>query len=463
MRYDIVIQNGVIIEPRSEIQTIGNIGILNGKIARISREPLEGNETIDATGQIVCPGFVDIHSHLNTDYYAAWLSAKQGITTCLSGNCGLTQTMPMKEYLDTIEKNGYPINFATLIGHSWTLREMVGIKSPTETATPKQTEEMVRIAAQALEEGALGLSLGLEYAPGATREEYMPLVELAAKYDKLVSIHIRTDALDFAVGLKEAIDLSEKTGVRVQISHLAYQFGVHPDVTQMALIMIENAIKKGLPILCDSGMYEAFATFVNSAVFSDGWQNRYGCELSDLMISNGKYVGQRATPEIIAYIRAHEEGTIGTAFVGVLPDLALAIKQPYTMISTDAGLSDKPGNGHPQDAGTFPRAFQKLVREQGVLSIMDVVKKSTYLPAKQMGIEDRKGWIGTGADADLVIFNLKTIRDNADYVGIGQPDATPTGINYVIVNGVTIVEGEKTFPDRLPGEVLRRPNKVWTL
>ncbi len=210
MRYDIVIQNGVIIEPRSEIQTIGNIGILNGKIARISREPLEGNETIDATGQIVCPGFVDIHSHLNTDYYAAWLSAKQGITTCLSGNCGLTQTMPMKEYLDTIEKNGYPINFATLIGHSWTLREMVGIKSPTETATPKQTEEMVRIAAQALEEGALGLSLGLEYAPGATREEYMPLVELAAKYDKLVSIHIRTDALDFAVGLKKRLTCLRK-------------------------------------------------------------------------------------------------------------------------------------------------------------------------------------------------------------------------------------------------------------
>lgn len=463
MKYDLVINGGIIIEPKSNTQTRGNIGILNGKIARISRELMEGLETIDATNRIVCPGFIDIHSHLNTDYYAAWLSAKQGITTCLSGNCGLTQGMPIDHYLNTIEENGYPINFATLVGHSWTLRELVGVKSPTQTATPEQTAKMAELVEQALEEGAFGVSLGLEYSPGATQEEYMPLVKLAAKYDKLVSIHIRTDALDFAVGLKEAIDLSEKTGARVQISHLAYQFGVHPDVTQMALIMIENAIKKGLPIQCDSGMYEAFATFVNSAVFSDGWEKRYGCQLSDLMISNGKYVGQRATKEIIEYIRKNEDGTIGTAFVGVLPDLALAIKQPYTMISTDAGLSDKPGNGHPQDAGTYPRAFQKLVREQGALSMMEAVYKSTYMPAKQLGIEDRKGWIGTGADADLVVFDPKTIRDNADYVGIGKPDAPPSGIDAVIVNGVTIFEGEKTYPDRLPGQVLRKPNTIWRL
>jgi len=463
MIYDIVIKNGTIVEPRSEQQTRGNIGIKDGIISKISREEMEGKEIIDATGSIVCPGFIDIHSHLNSDLYSVWLSVSQGITTCLSGNCGMSPFIPLGEFLDSLETSGYPINFATLVGHSWTLRDMVGIQDPNATATSEQTLQMVAIAEQALEDGAFGVSLGLEYAPGATAEEYMPLVELAAKYDKLVPIHIRTDALDFAVGIREAIAMSEKTGARVQISHLAYQLGVHPEVTQMALVMIENAIQKGLPIMCDSGIYESFATYVNSAVFADGWNQRYACEISDLMISTGKYAGQRATPEILAYIRANEEDAVGTAFVGVIPDLARAIIPPYVMMSTDAGLSDKPGNGHPQDVGTFPRFFQKLVREQGVLSMMEAVKKSSYLPAIQMGISQTKGWLGSGADADIVIFNPKTIRDNADYIGIGQPDARPTGINYVIVNGVIVVAEETMYQNRLPGKILRQPNKLWSL
>ncbi len=461
--FDIVIKNGTLIEPKREIQTVANLGIKDGKIAEISRDKMEGVAEIDGTGKIVCPGFIDIHSHLNTDYYAAWLSAKQGITTTLSGNCGMTPIMPIGVYLERMEQQGYPINFATLLGHSWTLREMVGIDNPHASATRDQIERMKEIARQGLEEGAFGISLGLEYAPGARAEEYLPLVELAAKYDKLVSIHIRTDALDFAKGLQEAIQIVEKTGVRLQISHLAYQFAVHKEVMEMALSMIRNAVKKGLPILCDSGMYEAFATYVKSAVFDDGWNLRYNCEISDLMISTGKYVGQKATQEMIDEIKATEEDTIGTAFVGILPDLALAIKEPYTMISTDAGLSDKPGSGHPQDAGTFPRVFQKLVREQGVLSMMEAVKKSTYLPARQLGIEAQKGWLGTGMDADIVVFDPKMIHDYADYVGIGQPDAQPAGIEFVIVNGVEVIKGGVAQIDKKPGKILRQKNKLWTL
>ena len=463
MRYDIVIEKGTIIDPKTKLQTVGNIGIKDGKIAVVSRENLQGEEKIDAAGKIVCPGFVDIHSHLNYPLYPAWLSAKQGITTCLSGNCGLTPKLPIKEYLDEIEQQGYPINFATLVGHSWKLREMVGLTDPHDTASPRQVAEMVELAEQALEEGAFGISFGLEYSPGATEEEYLPLAALAAKYDKLVPIHIRTDALDFAKGLREAIAMMEETGARVHISHLAYQFGVHPGVTEMALCMIRNAVEKGLPLMCDSGMYEAFATYVQSAVFEEGWHKRYGVRLSDLMICSGRYVGQRCTPEIYEYVRTQETDTVGTAFVGVLPDLGLAIKQPYTMISTDAGLVENPGEGHPQDAGTFPRVFQRLVREQGVLTLMEAVEKSTYMPAKQMGIADRKGWIGKGADADLVVFDPRTIRDNADYIGIGRPDAQPDGIEHVIVNGVAMISGGAIKEDRLPGEVLRQKNHVWKM
>ncbi len=463
MLYDIAINGGTIIEPKSEVQTVGNIGIKDGKITAVTRERIEGSESIDAVDKIVCPGFVDIHSHLSFPLYPVWLSVKQGITTCLSGNCGLTPKMPVKDYLDEMERKGYPINFATLAGHSWTFREMAGIRDPHAAASPEQVAEMVKIAEQALEDGAFGISFGLEYAPGAASKEIMPLASLAARYDKLVAIHTRKDSLDFAQGLYEAVELSEKTGARVQISHLAYQFGVHAEVMRMALCLIDRAVEKKLPVLCDSGIYEAFATFVKSAVFDDGWHERYGCRISDLMISTGKYVGQRATQEIIDDIKANEEGTVGTAFVGAPPDLSLAIRRPYTMISTDAGLSDQPGSGHPQDAGTFPRVFQRLVREQGVLSMMEAVKKSSYIPAKQMGIADTKGWIGAGADADIVVFDPGTIRDNADYVGIGRPDAQPDGVEYVIVNGVIVAASGRTFEDRLPGKILRQTNKVWEL
>lgn len=463
MQYDIVINGGTIIEPKTESQTVGNIGIKDGKISVVTRERLKGREEIDARDRIVCPGFVDIHSHISFPLYPVWLSAKQGITTSLSGNCGLTPMMPIRDYLDKMEQSGYPINFATLAGHSWTFREMAGIKDPHAAASQDQIAEMLNIGEQALEEGAVGISFGLEYAPGAKWEEIEPLARLAAKYDKLVTIHTRRDSLDFAEGLYEAIQIAERTGARVQISHLAYQFGVHPEVAPMALCMIDRAVERKLPILCDSGIYEAFATFVKSAVFDDGWHERYGCQISDLMISTGKYVGRRATQDIIDDIKENEEGTVGTAFVGVLPDLGLALKRPYTMISTDAGLSDKPGSGHPQDVGTFPRVFQKLVREQGVLTMMEAVKKSSFMPAKQIGIAETKGWIGSGADADIVVFDPKTIKDNADYVGIGQPDAPPDGMEYVIVNGTVIVAKGQTIEDKMPGKIIRQPNKVWTL
>jgi N-acyl-D-amino-acid deacylase len=461
--YDIVIRNGTIIEPKTGVQTVGNIAVQGGKICEITREKITGKKEIDASDRIVCPGFVDIHSHLNYPLAPAWMSVRQGITTCLSGNCGLNADTPIKDFLDKIENQGYPLNFATLIGHSLRLRALVGLDDPYQTADEAQVKKMESLAAAGLEEGAFGVSLGLEYAPGANEAEYMPLVVLAARYGKLVPIHIRTDALDFAVGLREAIALAEKTGARIHISHLAYSFGVHPEVTEMAFVMIRNAIARGLPLLCDSGVYEAFATYVQSAVFDEGWHKRYGVELSDLMISSGKYVGRRATPEIYEYVRTQEKDTVGTAFVGVLPDLALAIRQPFTMISTDAGLVDAPGEGHPQDSGTYPKVFEELVRKQGALTMMEAVYKSTYMPALQMGIAGSKGWLGAGADADIVVFDPKTIRSNSDYVGLGSPDAHPDGIDYVLVNGVCAVEESKTAEERLSGRVLRQPNVLWRM
>lgn len=460
--YDLVILNGTLIEPKMQLQTKANIGINGGQIQIVSRGALQGKEIIDAADKSICPGFIDVHSHLHFPLYPAWCSARQGITTVLSGNCGISNHMPIGEFLNKMEKRGYPINYGTLVGHSWKLREMAGLTDPYMPADDAQIKKMVEIADQSLKEGAFGVSLGLEYSPGASMEEILPLARITAEYGKLMPIHTRTDALNFAIGLREAISIMELTGVHIHISHLAYQYSLYPDVADMALCMIDSARDRGLPITCDSGVYEAFATFVQSSVFDNGWEKRYNCKLSDLLISSGKYAGQKCTEEIYQYVREQEQETVGTAFVGIIPDMIRLLKRPYVMVSTDAGLIDEPGMGHPQDAGTYPKLLGKIVRENDQISLIEAIRKSTWLPAQLLGLES-KGWIGEGADADLVIFDAGTIIDKADYIGKGRPDEPPVGIEYVIVNGQIIVEDGNAIVDCLPGQILRKNNKNWSL
>ncbi|MEL7655004.1 MAG: amidohydrolase family protein [Bacillota bacterium] len=460
--YDLVIENGILMDPKTELQTIGNIGIQKGQIKVISRERLRGKQVIDASGKIVCPGFIDIHSHLHYPLHGVWCAARQGITTVLSGNCGISNHMPMGKFLDTMEKNGYPINYATLVGHSWKLREMAGLSNPCQAADSRQIKKMVKLAEKALDEGAFGISLGLEYAPGASREEVLALARLTAKFGKLMPVHTRTDALNFAAGLREVIEIMEETGVKIHISHLAYQYALYPEVASMALSMVDSARANGLPLYCDSGVYEAFATFIQSSVFEEGWEKRYHCQLSDMIVSSGKYIGERCTKEIYDYIKKEEKETVGTAFVGIIPDMIKLLKKPYVMVSTDSGLADQPGMGHPQDAGTYPRLLGRFVREQGHLTMMEAIKKSTWLPAQQLGLA-KKGYLESGADADLVIFNPRTIKDKADYVGIGTPDAPPEGIDRVIVNGQQVVIEGVAQEDCLPGKILRKENVLWSM
>ena len=460
--YDIVILNGTLIEPKTELQTEANIGIQEGRIQEISHEVLIGKEEIDATGKFVCPGFIDVHSHLHFPIYPAWCSARQGITTVLSGNCGISNHMPIGKFLDEMEERGYPINYGTLVGHSWKLREMVGLVDSYQPASDRQIQEMERIAEQALADGAFGVSLGLEYSPGASKEEILALAKITARYGKLMPIHTRTDALNFASGLREVIDIMEETGVHMHISHLAYQYSLYPDVAAMALVMIDSARERGLNLTCDSGVYEAFATFVQSSVFDKGWEKRYNCHLSDLMISSGKYTGQKCTEEIYHYVREQEKDTVGTAFVGIIPDMIRLLKKPYVMVSTDAGLIEQPGMGHPQDSGTYPKLLGTIVREQGHLTLMEAIKKSTWLPAQLLELKN-KGWLGKGADADLVIFEPRTVIDKSNYIGLGEPDTPPAGIEHVIVNGQIIIADGKARENCLPGQILRKENKVWQM
>lgn len=456
--FDLVIHNGTLVDPQRERITVGNIGVRSGVIAAITREEIHGNQEIDAGLKVVCPGFVDIHAHVDGSLYAGQCMMRQGVTTTVGGNCGLGP-VNLSAFFDTLESQGFPVNQAMLIGHSFTLREAVGISSPYAEASREQIDKMVELTREAFEAGAIGLSFGLEYAPGTSFEEILALSKLAAKYDRLVAVHLRTDGWNGLGALQEALRINQLTGAAVQISHLAYQVGM--GMMTDALGMIEDAVDEGWDITADSGLYHGFATFINSAVFDEGCVEKWRCSYNDLIAATGKYAGERLTRTRYQELRALNQPDVVVALVGQEAEVYEALLSRYVMVSSDGAVGTVgPGVGHPQDVGTFPRFFQKMVRETAMLTLVEAVKKCTLLPAQRLKLPS-KGRLAVGADADLVILDLDRIADHADYPGLGKPDAPPEGILKVIVQGTLVVDTGKVLDDVRPGRVLKATHSWW--
>lgn len=401
IKYDVVIKNGIIIDPERKKSTIANIGILNGKIKAITREDMEGNIELDVRGKIVCPGIIDIHAHVEGDLDCARVLAAMGVTTVYNGNCGMSPEN-IKEFYNKYDS--FLINQIEQIGHI-TLREQVGVTDRYKSSSDEEIEKMKGILEEAFEFGVSGLSFGLEYVPGSSRKEVLELAKVAAQYGKLVSIHTRSDSYGGLSSLREAIDITRKTGAAVNISHLTYQFGM--GMATEALHMIEEALAEGLDISVDSGLYSGFATSIGSAVFDEGCIEKWGCDYSSLIAGTGKYKGKRLTKEIYEELRRNYQDDTVIGMVGEEYEVFEILEKPYVMVSTDAGtLYDAGVPGHPQDAGTYPKFFKTMVREQHRITLIDAIRRCTYMPAKRLGLIN-KGFIGVGADADILIFDEK--------------------------------------------------------
>lgn len=456
--YDYVIENGTVIDPKSELRTIANVGIVDDKVAIVTRADLKGKRKIDAKGKIVCPGFVDPHSHADGQLFSAQVMASMGVTTIIIGSCGVGP-FPSQKFLENLYKDGYPLNCGALTPESWILRDKAGIESPYHSATEKQIAMISDWVEQDILEGAMGVSLGLEYAPKTSWDEMVAIAKVAAKYDKPLPIHSRAGGWNSLAATREIIKLQETTGVRVLISHHVYQCG--QGMMAESLPIIEKARRQGYQIAVDSGAYCDFACPIGSEVFCEGWQEIYDCDYAAILVGTGSFAGQRLTEKTFNDIRNSDPDASVTAFVGKPYEIALVLRQPYTMISTDGGFPNlAPGAGHPQSAGTYPKILAELVREQDILSMMEFIKKATLMPAEFFGLKN-KGWIGQGSDADIVIFDPITIKDNATFPGLGDPMAAPDGIDYVFVNGVPIMDGGKLMKDLKPGKMLSSEPKIW--
>lgn len=450
--YDIVLNNGILIDPEKLTRSYGNVGILNGKIAAITKQEIHGARQFDVSGRIVSPGFIDIHGHIDLDDYCGELSLRQGITTTVGGNCGLSP-LDINSFFEQQEQSGFIVNQAELIGHSMSLREAVGASDPLKPATRDQLSRMEYMVEKAFEEGACGLSLGLAYAPGSSDDEVFRLSKIAARYGRIVAVDTRMLTSIDMYSLVEALTVARRTGARVQVSHLVYQYGT--GVMDEALSVINRARAEGIDIRFDSGMYTEWATHIGAVLFNEKYMKENGWRLEDLLVITGKYNGQRLNKDMYCELRSNAPHTAVVVLTGVEEEIYMALNHPYAMPSTDIGAY-APGEGHPQIAGTFPRYFRKLVVERCELNIMEAVRKATLLPAETLGF-NTKGRLREGMDADLVVFNIHGISDKADF---GIPDALPEGIDYVFINGKLALAKGRIISDKA-GKALRCTKPVY--
>jgi N-acyl-D-aspartate/D-glutamate deacylase len=448
-QFDLVIANGRIMDPATGLDAVMQVGIRGGKIAAVSPEALHGRAVLDAKGLVVAPGFIDLHSHGQTPENYLF-KAMDGVTTALEMEVGVS---PVSQWYAAREGKAL-INFGASSGHlparMAVMHDSGGLlprdKAVERAATPEEQRQIAELARRGLEEGALGVGLGIAYVPLASRAEILGLFHLAAEKKTAVYVHMRNGGpVEPGVidALQEVIADAAATGAAAHLVHIT-SMGLRE--TPLCLEMIEGARRRGLDITTEAYPYTAGMTDIGSAIFSEGWQARQGgITFSDLQWAA---TGERLTAATFA--RYRQKG--GMVAIHSIPEdiVKLAISDPSIAIASDGILEN--GKGHPRAAGTFTRVLGRYVREQHVLTLMDAIRKMTLLPAQRLGIQS-KGRIAVGADADLAIFDAGRVTDRATYE---NPAQYSEGMVYVLVNGVPVVRDGRLVEGVAPGRGLRR-------
>lgn len=447
--FDIVVARGRVMDPATNLDAVRYIGIRAGKIAAISAAPLPGRTTIDASGMVVSPGFIDPHQHGQTpENYR--LKALDGVTTALEMEVGAADV----EAWDKAREDRAAINFGASAGHIPALMTVMhdsGTLLPHDAAANRVPTEAEHRASldllrRGLDEGGLGIGMGIAYVK-STRAQILDVFRLAAERKVTVFVHMRNSgpqepgAID---SLQEVLADAAASGASLHIVHIT---STCLRETPLCLAMIAGARAHGMDVTTEAYPYTAGMTDIASAIFDPGWQQRQGgITYHDLQWAA---TGERLTAA--SFARYRKQG--GMVAIHSIPEdvVRTAMANPMVMIGSD-GILDG-GKGHPRAAGTYARVLGRYVREQHVLSLMDALRKMTVMPADRLGLLN-KGRIAIGADADLTVFDPNRVIDHATF----DKPATPSeGVRYVLVAGTVVVRDGK-IQDAVPGRaVMRQP------
>ena len=447
--YDLVIRGGRVIDPETKIDRVANIGIRGATIVTVTDASITGNRVIEARGRVVAPGFIDILSGGFTREGSRY-KVTDGVTSILLMHGG---PVKVAAWYDSLARGGMHVNFGTTVGHG-ALRLAVGATDRDKPATPEQQAEMVRLARRAIMEGAVGIGFGVQYTPGASEEEVLELFRLGAELG--VPAHLHTRFLgplppeNSVKGIQEVIADAAATGVSAQVVHLNSISVVQRGV-ETALELIAGARARGIDVMADAYPWEAGSTGLESAVFDPGWQQRMTITYSDIELVK---TGERLTEATFKQYR--EDGKpdgVVIHFVTKGANVA-ALTNPLVMVGSDGGILD--GRGHPRGAGTYAKILREYVREGRQLTLMEAIRKMTLMPAERLvkaaPVMRRKGRLSAGADADIVVFDPTRVRERATYA---NPAQYSEGFDYVVVNGVVVVDGGKLIDGTTAGRPIR--------
>jgi N-acyl-D-amino-acid deacylase len=477
-----LIDNVEIIDGSGTPAFAGSVRVNDGLIADIGNlEPCDGETMIDGGGQTLAPGFIDSHSHADSDIFEhseALPIISQGITTVIVGQDG-GSPYPLAEFFSKLEDAPATVNIASYVGHNSLRSEVLG-DDFRRTASDEEIAVMADMLASELENGALGLSTGLEYDPGiySDTSEVLQLAQVAADAGGRYISHIRSEDRWFEDAIDEIILIGRETGMPVQISHLKLAMKRLWGDAAKTIAKLDAARADGVQITADIYPYEywqstimvllperdytdreAIAEVLDQLAPADGiWMTRFD--------PNPDYVGKtlteiadlREVDAITAFSQLAEEADlmrketgeraesiIGTSMES--SDISELIAWPETNICTDGGIVDL----HPRGAGSFPRVLGRYVREQNLMPLETAVHKMTGLTAAHMGFTDR-GLIRQGAVADLVVFDADSIIDRATPL---EPTLLSEGVIYVWVGG-ELVFTDGAVTESRPGKIIRR-------
>lgn len=425
---------------------------------------------IDARRMIVSPGFIDAHNHsdrgFETDPSAA-SQVSQGITTVVIGQDG-GSPFPVGPYLTNLDQNPLALNVLTFVGHA-TLRSRVMGEDTDRQATREEIEKMKQMVAEAMRDGAIGLSTGLEYETGrrATTEEVIALAQVASNFGGIYISHIRDEADKTFDALNEAIRIGREARIPVQISHIKLGTVAVWGRANDAVALINKARARGQDVTADCYPYEAWSSTIRVLIPSGRHDDPADVArgLADVGgPANITITSCRAHPDyefktmeeisrregitpVDLYMKIVRDGGAGVVCHSMKDqDIETFYIQPWVMVSSDGGI----GSRHPRGAGSYPRVLGHYVRELGWLSLPEAIRKMTSLPAKRFKLADR-GLIRVGFKADVVVFDPNTIIDRATFK---EPQLISEGVKFVFVNGreVWINRGATSYR---PGKALR--------
>ena len=531
--FDLVITNGHIVDGTGSPWYSGDVGIRDGRIAAIGNlSQAERKRTIDAHNMVVAPGFIDMlgQSEL-TILVDPRLPSKiyQGITTEITGegaspaplNDAIVQAdhldyahlkispdwRTLREYLSRLERQGLGINLATYVGATQVRRMVLG--DADIQPTPAQLDQMKALVRDAMQDGAVGLSTALEYAPApyAKTDELIALATEAAKLGGIYATHMRDESDSVLIAIDEALRIGREAQIPVEIWHIKVagkaNWGRMPEV----VAKINGARAQGMDITADTYAYTAwfnsFSAFIPPWAHDGGdarlverlkdpatrarikkdmltpskdwdneWQEIPGPEailigvvqnpkllpLEGKRLSDVAKIWNKDPMDALFDLLIEDNAFTEVAVFGMSePDVALALEQPWVSIDNDSSGTSPDGilgqeHPHPRAYGTFPRILRMYVREEKKLTLEDAIRKFSSLPAQRMRLTDR-GVLKQGMWADVVIFDPANVRDLATFE---SPNQLSQGMVYVLVNGVPVIDQEK-ITGALPGKVLRGP------